>query len=212
MSCTFFAFKHHTYILLSLGMTLLTLHEDTTYSSPCNRCTFSPIRAHTETDEYTATNTCKHLSVLSSPVSVSRVCSCISTGASDCCHGVKHPCNPSGFNQPPFACVYDAKHPATHPAAFHRCYQQIEDTWGGGIEKQTQSDLLLPDGLYSEQSSWTPHLLNYYRLCITNCLATTPGIIFVTHRRTLAKWRKKERNTCKKICVCRSSQYFRECK
>ncbi|KAI9526108.1 hypothetical protein NQZ68_002656 [Dissostichus eleginoides] len=39
---------------------------------------------------------------------VSHVGSCISTGASDCCHGVKYPCNLNGFTHPPppSACVY----------------------------------------------------------------------------------------------------------
>lgn len=125
------------------------------------------VHSHRENDKHTPTHTCKHLSLFA-PVCVSHVGSCISSGASDCCHGVKHPCNPSGFNQPPLlACTCDAKHPAIQPAAFHRCCQQIEDTRRGGRETNTRSSCYLVecssqrftnpcDSLYFCRGSYTP--------------------------------------------------------
>lgn len=105
----------------------------------------------TQNQKYTRTHThtpaCKHLFSLF-PLSVSHVGSCISSGASDCCHGVKHPCNPGGLNQLS-VCIYNPT--AIQPAALYRCYSVLSTDRGyrkkQEAERQTHADLLIADGV-----------------------------------------------------------------
>lgn len=59
------------------------------------------------------------------------------------------PVTPAGLNRPPSPARTMETHPATWPAAFHRCCKQIEDMWEEEeeeAEKQTPTDLLSPHG------------------------------------------------------------------
>lgn len=95
------------------------------------------------------------------------------TGASDCCHGLKHPCNPSGSERPPPPARTTQSPPAAPPAACHRCCEQIEGTRGGENKHGPPSSHLMEN----------IHLLYIFIFFVTNCLATARAVTIVTQTR-----------------------------
>lgn len=117
-------------------------------------------------------------------LSVSHVGSCISSEASDCCHGVKHPCNPSGFNQP--LCLR-CKAPRKPASCFPQVLSADSRYRRQQRNKHRQASSYLTE--YGSDIRAMVHILsNTYMLaftgfavsCVTSRLATTPGVIIVT--------------------------------
>lgn len=110
------------------------------------------------------------------------------------------PVTPAGLTSP--LCQHAGFKAPCYP---YSCLPQVLLTdrgcWKKEAEKQTQASLHLPDGEWlteANRSLWgcifsaSLALAGFAVSCVTNCLATTPGVIVVTHRwigcaQTLAK-------------------------
>lgn len=141
-------------------------------------CTLLPVHMNTQKHRLTHANTFTHALPPLSPCPMWAVAS--AAGASDCCHGVKHRCNPSGFNQLALpACTMQS---TLLPS-------QLLSTGVDRRQRRRQRNKHRQTSYYLMEWELTHPCADFQQgspipssFAATNCRTITPGVIIVTHR------------------------------